>query len=89
MGLDVIYVHVETNDVLAAYFGAMHTGICTRTANAPFVKNVNHIGSPPINIKHAPSSSFELGALTPAPFTLRRRKLGGKNFVNTVLASLT
>ena len=27
MGLDGIYVHVETNDVLATSFGAMHTGI--------------------------------------------------------------
>ena len=26
IGLDVIYAHIETNDVLAAYFGAMHTG---------------------------------------------------------------
>ena len=75
--------------VLAAYFGAMHTGICTRTAHAPFVKTVNHVGSPIIYIKHAPSSSFELGALTLAPFMLRRRNLGGKCFVNTALAALT
>ena len=29
-------------------------------------KNVNHVRSPPINIKHAPSAKFELGVLTPA-----------------------
>ena len=49
IGLDVIYVHVGT-----AYFGAMHTGICPRTAHTPFVKNVNHVGLPVIYIKHAP-----------------------------------
>ena len=27
IGLDVIYVYVETNDVLAMSFGAMHPGI--------------------------------------------------------------
>ena len=53
MGLDVIYVHVETNDVLAAYFGAMHTGKTPRTAYAPFGKNVNHVGSSLIYITHA------------------------------------
>ena len=45
IGLDVIYVHVETNDVLATSFEAMHTGICTQTAHAPFVQNVNHVRS--------------------------------------------
>ena len=65
IGLDVIYVQVETNDVLATSFGAMHTGICTRTAHAPFVQNVNHVRSTHINIKHAPPSTFELHALTP------------------------
>ena len=54
MGLDVIYIHVENQYVLAAYFGAMHTGICPRTAHAPFLKNVNHVGSPVISKKHAP-----------------------------------
>ena len=49
MGLDVIYVHVETNDVPAAYFGEMHTG-----KHAPFGKNINHVGSQKIYIKHAP-----------------------------------
>ena len=53
MGLDVIYVHVETNDVLAAYFGAMHTGKFHRRCMRPFGKNVNHVGSSLIYITHA------------------------------------
>ena len=40
--------------VVAAYLRAMHTGICTRTAHAPFAKHVNHVRSSHISIKHAP-----------------------------------
>ena len=89
IGLDVICVQVETNDVLATSFGAMHTGICTRTAHAPFVQNVNHIRSSDIYIKHAPPSTFELRGLTPAPVTLRRRNLRSECFVNTALAPVS
>ena len=53
MGLDVIYVHVETNDVLVAYLGAMHTGKFHRRRMRRSLKNVNHVGSGLIYITHA------------------------------------
>ena len=40
--------------VVAPYLEAMHTGICTRTAHAPSLQNVNHVRSSHISIKHAP-----------------------------------
>ena len=54
MGLDVIYVHVETNDVLAAYFGAMHTGKFHGRRMRRSGKTSITSGHHPFYIKHAP-----------------------------------
>ena len=54
MGLDVIYVHVETNKSLRRTLEQCTLGYVPGTAHAPFVKNVNHVGSWFIYIKLAP-----------------------------------
>ena len=62
MALDAIYINVETNDVLATSFSAMHVGEILGTAHTQYDRRGN---VPNLNDPRPLPGSFELGGLAP------------------------